>query len=140
MSTIVLNEVEESLGRLKDTIYDEVLRPNRNMEERAAIKDWILRKVDEFQRSIKVLADEEYQLVLMWFYIQMKAEWSQINTHNQYRLMLGYDIEMSFIYKANVLSATIKEIEKHINIYHVDGVTTFLSLPMEDFERSIRNF
>ena len=79
--------------------------------------------------------EEEFQLALMWFYVQLKAEWSQINTHFQFQQMRGFELSPSFYYRLKVLSITIKEIENFINIYHVDGVASFLSLPMSEFER-----
>ena len=71
----------------------------------------------------------------MWFYVQLKAEWSQINTHFQYQQMRSFELSTQLYFRLKVLSITIKEIEKFINIYHVDGVSSFLSLPMNEFER-----
>jgi hypothetical protein len=53
--------------------------------------------------------------------------------------MRGYDLPMTFHYRLRVLSTTIKEVENFINLYHVDGVTSFMSLPMREFERAPSN-
>ena len=78
--------------------------------------------------------EEEFQLTMLWFYIQLKSEWSLLNRRDQYQRMRGYDPPLSYHYRLSVLSITIKEIENFINLFHVDGITSFLSLPMSEFE------
>ncbi len=134
MKVFTKEAVDECISKLKSTSYDEVLSRINNKDERFRINRWIRRKVDHFLSTSSMYHEEEFQLVLMWFYIQLKTEWSQLNTHGQYLQMRGYDIPGSLVYRLKVLSTTIKEIETFINLYHVDGVTSFLSLPMEVFE------
>lgn len=128
--------VEECIDRLKTNIYEGVLSQISSQEKRKQFKLWIRSRLDPFLTSSKNYSEEEFQLVLMWFYIQLKTEWSQLNTHAQYKQMDGYMAPKSLIIKLRLLSVTIKEIENFINIYHVDGVTSFLSLPMIEFERA----
>lgn len=135
MSIITKNAVDECIGRLKTNIFDEVLSKITNIEDRDRLKNWAKFKVDAFLSSTHMYREEEFQLALMWFYVQMKAEWSQLNTHAQYQQMRGFLIKQSFAYRMRILSIIVKEIENHINLYHVDGVTSFLSLPMDLFER-----
>ncbi len=135
MNAITRATVDECISRLKTNLYDEVLSKITRTEEREKIQNWIKFKVNTFLASTQMYGEEEFQLALMWFYVQMKAEWSQLNTHVQYQQMKGYDIKRSFVYRMKLLSVTIKEIENFINLFHVDGVTSFLSLPMEEFER-----
>ena len=139
MSIITKTAVDECISKLKTSIYDEVLSKITRIEERERIKKWIQYKVNTFLSTSSMYEEEEFQLALMWFYVQLKAEWSQINTHSQYQQMRGYDLPMSFHYRLKVLSTTIKEIENFINLYHVDGVTSFMSLPMIEFERAPSN-
>jgi hypothetical protein len=134
MKVFTKEAVDECISKLKTTSYDEVLSRISNKDERFRINRWIRRKVDQFLSTSSMYHEEEFQLVLMWFYIQLKSEWSQLNTHGQYLQMRGYDMPGSLVYRLKVLSITIKEIESFINLYHVDGVTSFLSLPMEVFE------
>ena len=134
MKVFTKEAVDECISKLKTTSYDEVLSRISNKDERFRINGWIRRKVDQFLSTSSMYHEEEFQLVLMWFYIQLKSEWSQLNTHGQYLQMRGYDMPGSLVYRLKVLSITIKEIESFINLYHVDGVTSFLSLPMEVFE------
>lgn len=134
MKILTREVIDECISNLKTTSYDEVLNRISNKDERFRIHRWIRRKVDMFLSTSSMYQEEEFQLVLMWFYIQLKSEWSQLNTHGQYLQMRGYDIPGSLVYRLKVLSITIKEVESFINLYHVDGVTSFLSLPMEVFE------
>jgi|GEM_PF-5086085 len=136
MSAITRTAVDECISRLKTNLYDEVLSRITKQEERDRIKKWIRFRVDNFLSTSSMYHEEEFQLALMWFYVQLKAEWSQLNTHGQYQQMRGYDIQLSFVYRLKVLSITIKEVENFINLFHVDGVTSFLSLPMIEFERA----
>ncbi|MBO6794481.1 MAG: hypothetical protein JJ895_11265 [Balneolaceae bacterium] len=138
MKIFTREALDECVVKLKSTSYDDVLSRIKNEDERFKINRWIRRKVDQFLSTSNMYQEEEFQLVLMWFYIQLKSEWSQLNTHGQYLQMKGYDIPGSLVYRLKVLSITIKEVEKFINIYHVDGVTGFLSLPMEVFESAPR--
>jgi len=136
MSILTKTAVDECISKLKTKSYDEVLSKISRKEEREKIKRWIQVKVSTFLTTSNIYEEEEFQLALMWFYVQLKAEWSQLNTHVQYQQMRGYDIQLSYYYRLMVLSITIKEIENFINLFHVDGVTGFLSLPMNEFERS----
>ncbi len=135
MSILTKTAVDDCISRLKTSIYDEVLSKITKREEKEKLKTWAKCKVDAFLASTQMYREEEFQLALMWFYVQMKAEWSQLNTHAQYQQMRGYLAKPSFAYRMRILSITIKEIENFINLYHVDGVTSFLSLPMEEFEK-----
>ena len=124
---------DDILSRLKSGLYEDVLNIFDNEHERQQIRSWIESRIYSFEQSCEIIADEEFQLTLMWFYIQLKAEWSQLNTHNQYAQMFGRKIEKKIAAKLKVLSVIIIEIEKDINLLHVDGVTSFFSLPMRDF-------
>ena len=135
MSVITKPLVDDCISRLKTNIFDGILSKIKNVQERDKIKTWARFKVDAFLASTNMYREEEFQLALMWFYIQMKAEWSQLNTHAQYQQMRGFLVNQSYSIRMSILSIIIKEIENHINLYHVDGVTSFLSLPMNLFER-----
>lgn len=136
MSLLTKDAVDECISRLRTNSYDEVLSKIGKITDREKLKNWIQFKVNTFLATAHVYEEEEFQLALMWFYVQLKAEWSQLNTHVQYQQMRGYDPPMSFYYRIKVLSITIKEVENFINLYHVDGVTGFMSLPMIEFERA----
>jgi hypothetical protein len=135
MSIITKTAVDRCISKLKANIYDDALSKISRIEDREKIKKWIQYKVNAFLSTSNMFEEEEFQLALMWFYVQLKAEWSQINTHFQFQQMRGFELSPSFYYRLKVLSITIKEIENFINIYHVDGVASFLSLPMSEFER-----
>lgn len=135
MSIITKTAVDKCISKLKANLYDDALSKISRIEDREKIKKWIQYKVNAFLSTSNMFEEEEFQLALMWFYVQLKAEWSQINTHYQYQQMRGFELSLPFYYRLKVLSITIKEIENFINIYHVDGVASFLSLPMSEFER-----
>jgi hypothetical protein len=85
MSIATKTAVDECISKLKTSIYDEVLSKITKTEEREKIKKWIQFKVNSFLSTSNMYEEEEFQLALMWFYVQLKAEWSQINTHSQYQ-------------------------------------------------------
>lgn len=137
MSKLTHSGVEKCIYKIKSITYDEILLRISKKDDRDKIKKWIHFKINSFLHSTNMHDEEEFQLTLMWFYVQLKSEWSLLNTHNQYKQMRGYDPPLSYHYRLSVLSITIKEIENFINLFHVDGVASFLSLPMSEFERNL---
>lgn len=124
------------ISDIKKAIFDYAFNNVKNGNERLALKKWVNSRVDAFMNRLDVIVDAELQLQLMWFYIQLKAEWSQLNTHQQYAQMYGYRTNAKINHQKGILSAVICAIEKHINLIHVDGITTFLSMSMKDFDNS----
>ena len=122
------------ISELKKAIFDYTFNNVENGNDRLALKKWVSYRVDAFQERCNVIAEEELQLLLIWFYVQLKAEWSQINTHYQYAQMYRHKTDLMLHYQKGMLRAIICVIEKNINLVYVDGVTSFLSMPMQDFD------
>ena len=85
MSIITKTAVDKCISKLKANLYDDALSKISRIEDREKIKKWIQYKVNAFLSTSNMFEEEEFQLALMWFYVQLKAEWSQINTHFQYQ-------------------------------------------------------
>ena len=134
MKTLIEAPEITVISELKKAIFDFTFNHVEKGLDRVTLKKWMSFRVDAFQERCNVIADEEFQLSLLWFYVQLKAEWSQINTHHQYAQMYAHKTDKMLHYQKGILSACINSVEKHINLLHVDGVTSFLSLPMNDFD------
>jgi hypothetical protein len=134
MKVLIESPEVKVISALRKAIFDFTFNHVESGHDRVALKKWVSSRVDAFQDQCDVIAIEEFELVLMWFYVQLKAEWSQVNTHYQYAQMYAQRTDRMLHYKRGILHAIINAIEEHINLLHVDGVTSFLSLPMNDFD------
>lgn len=133
MKTLIEAPEIKIISELRKAIFDYTFNYVDKGLDRVALKKWMSLRVDAFQERCNTIADAEFQLSLMWFYVQLKAEWSQINTHYQYAQMYAHKTDKMLHYQKGILAACVTSLEKHINLLHVDGVTSFLSLPMQDF-------
>lgn len=115
-------KVEESFNDIAAGIEHE--------QDRKQLLQWIHDKLNLFIDRCKVVDDtQEMPWLVMWFYIQLKAEWSQINTEIQYGAMKSDMPDMNLIFKSSLLSGLIAIVEDIPRQVDVEYATNFLAEP-----------
>lgn len=108
----------------------EVLDGVPTDKERKELAEWISVRKEAFIKRCEVVTDkDEIPWLVMWYYIQLKAEWSQINTEIQYGAMNSGAPDLQLVYKSSLLSnliAIAEEIPRHVDVEHA---TNFLAEP-----------
>jgi hypothetical protein len=95
-----------------------------------SLLQWINEKVNLFIERCKIVDDtHEMPWLVMWFYIQLKAEWSQINTEIQYGALKSDTPDMELIFKSSLLSALINIVENIPRAIDVEYAVDFLAEP-----------
>lgn len=112
-----------------DKQIEETLVALEDEQDREYIRQWLYTKVDEFLNRCNMVDQEELKTMLMWFYIQLKSEWSQINTEIQYQPMYSDEPDMVLIFKSSVLSQLIASVEKVMKYVDVERAVNFLAEP-----------
>lgn len=118
-------EAEEANQRIQ-----EVLEGVADEKEKQELAEWIGHRKEAFIKRCEVVTDkDEIPWLVMWYYIQLKAEWSQINTEIQYGAMNSGAPDLQLVYKSSLLSTLIavaEEIPRHVDVEHA---TNFLAEP-----------
>lgn len=137
MSLVKVNDLESKIktDKLLQDIEDTLFGLEQE-SDRDAIKDWLYSKVDDFVKRCGIVQeDEEISTLLMWFYIQLKSEWSQLNTEIQYQPMASDEPDMVLIFKASTLSQLLASIENILRYVDVERAVDFLADPIWKMEK-----
>jgi|GEM_PF-3222049 len=136
MSIIKIQHIEHSIknNALLQDIEDTLLGLE-NDTDKEFVRNWIFSKMDEFIERCKIVQeDDELPSLLMWFYMQLKTEWSQINTEVQYQPMVSDEPDMVLIFKASLLSQVIGNVETILRYVDVERAVNFMSNPVWKLE------
>lgn len=122
MSLVKIQSIERSIK--SDQILQDIEDTLLGLEDESDkeyIRNWIFSRMDEFINRCKLVnEDEELPNLLMWFYIQMKTEWSQINTEIQYQPMVSDEPDMVLIFKSSILSQLLGSVENLLRYVDVE--------------------
>lgn len=121
-SILQKNEFEKKL--------EEILVDLGDASAQHELFEWVQHKTIDFIKRCEIVQDEqEIPMLLMWFYIQLKSEWSQINTEIQYGPLLTGEIDIELVYKSSILSTLLLEVESILLQWDVEHATNFLAQP-----------
>lgn len=127
------------VSEIRKTIIDETFRQQiedtiialPEPEQQQALKKWIFDKANSFLERCEIVEeDEEMPTLLMWYYVQLKSEWSQLNTEVQYQPLRSEEPDMMLIFKASTLSLLLAQIEQILSYVDVERATDYLSDPI----------
>jgi hypothetical protein len=136
MFIVKIQHIEHSIknNALLQDIEDTLLGLE-NDTDKEFVRKWIFSKMDEFIERCKIVQeDDELPSLLMWFYMQLKTEWSQINTEVQYQPMVSDEPDMVLIFKASLLSQVIGNVETILRYVDVERAVNFMSNPVWKLE------
>lgn len=136
MSLVKIQSIERSIksDQILQDIEDTLLGLD-DESDKEYIRNWIFSRMDEFINRCKLVnEDEELPNLLMWFYIQMKTEWSQINTEIQYQPMVSEEPDMVLIFKSSILSQLLGSVENLLRYVDVERAVNFMSNPVFKLE------
>lgn len=131
MTNLSLQEIKDILeAEEANQRIQEVLEGVADEKEKQELAEWIGHRKEAFIKRCEVVTDkDEIPWLVMWYYIQLKAEWSQINTEIQYGAMNSGAPDLQLVYKSSLLSTLIavaEEIPRHVDVEHA---TNFLAEP-----------
>lgn len=114
---------------LKNKLTD-ILSGLESADDQSSLLEWVDDKNKQFLSRCEIVQDEqEVPLLLMWFYIQLKSEWSQINTEIQYGPLLTGEVDLLLVYRSSILSTLLMEVETLLLEWDVEHATNFLAQP-----------
>jgi len=129
MSLLNLEKLDSFFDNLTENIYPELINDLETEKDQATIDRWINNTLLTFKTRCEQVNDEdEFQRMLIWFYVQVKSDWHQLNMQVQYAPINGHEMDMGLIYLASIIGLTIREIEVYIDLLEVEQVTHFLSM------------
>lgn len=132
MAIIKINEVKQQM--LNERFLNDIHETAMGLpdpEEQKELKHYVIGKANDFIHRCEIVQEEEeFGPLLMWFYIQLKSEWSQINTEVQYQPLRSDMPDMMLIFKASVLSQLLANVEEMLSYSDVERATDFIADPI----------
>ena len=97
----------------------------------SSAKDWVETKKEQLLRSIQDINDEEdMNLALALWYIELKSHWLMLNTQMNYQLFQRGDIDLDVHYKGTMISHLLGAFEPLLNTDDQGKISEFLMNPL----------
>jgi len=100
-------------------------------DERAALRDWVRGKRDDFLSfASECTEEEELEQYAALQYIEMRAHWQGINNRINYAMVLTGQTDVRLVYRSAIMSQLLGVLEGVLDPGSVSRIMNFLAEPV----------